>query len=237
MPASIKALLLLLLWPAVCLPEAVAEALPESVELVYEVSLGAAELGSLSSKLERRGDHYEVTAETRAEGMASILLGGTIREICRFSVDRNVVTPDSYRIIREGRDAFDRSVSFDWEERRVLFSNGMKIVIPDGYIVDNCSLPFAFIIGGASTFEQRSLHVVGGNKVRRFENPGISKEQLKTSLGEFDTIKIVHVRFDRPDRKLNVWLAPDRHNLPIKIVEQRKSRPDTTMLLKSVEGL
>ncbi len=105
---TLKILLLLLLWPAVNLPEAVAEALPESVELIYKVSLGAAELGNLSSKLERRGDHYEVTAETRAEGMASILLGGTVREICRFSIDRNVVTPDSYRIIREGRDAFDR---------------------------------------------------------------------------------------------------------------------------------
>ena len=232
-----KTLLMLLLLPGVGLAEAVADSLPESMELIYKVSLGAAELGSLSSKLERRGDHYEVTAETRAEGMASILLGGTVREICRFSIDRNQVTPDSYRIIREGRDAFDRSASFDCEGRRVLFSNGMNVVISDGYIVDNCSLPFAFIIGGASTFEQRTLHIVGGNKVRRFEIPDISREQLNTSLGEFDTVRIEHVRFERPDRKLSVWLAPQRHNLPIKIVEKRKSRPDTTMILKSVEGL
>ena len=228
---------MLLLLPGVGLAEAVADSLPESVELIYKVSLGAAELGSLSSKLEKRGDHYEVSAETRAEGMASILLGGTVREICQFSIDRNVVTPDSYRIIREGRDAFDRSASFDWEGRRVLFSNGMSVVISDGYIVDNCSLPFAFIVGGASTFERRTLHIVGGNKVRRFEIPGISREQLNTSLGEFETVRIEHVRFERPDRKLSVWLAPERHNLPIKIVEKRKSRPDTTMILQSVEGL
>jgi len=217
--------------------QGLADTLPDSVELIYEVNLGVAELGSLSSKLEHHGNYYEVSAETRAEGMASILLGGTVRELCRFSIDQNILIPDSYRIIREGRDAFDRSVSFDWAGRRVLFSNGENTVIPDGYIVDNCSIPFAFMAGGASTFERRSLYIVGSQKVRRFEKPGISNEQIKTPLGTFEAVKIEHVRFDRPDRKLTVWLAPERHNLPVKIVEQRKSRPNTTMLLKSVKGL
>lgn len=218
-------------------PGAAADELPESMELVYEVTLGVAELGSLISTLERRGDAYEVIAETRAEGMASILLGGTVREICRFATDGNVLTPESYRIIREGKDAFDRSVSFDWNERKLTFSDGLTLVIADGYIVDNCSIPYAFIVGGATTFQRRTLYVVGGKKVRRFENLSISEDTVKTPLGEFPTVRIEQVRFDRPDRKLTIWLAPDRHNLPVKIVEQRKSRPDTTMVLKSYEGL
>jgi hypothetical protein len=207
------------------------------MEMIYKVSLGVAELGSLISTLKREGDAFEVTAETRAEGMASILLGGTVREYCRFSTDGNILTPESYRIVREGRDAFDQSVAFDWTERRVLFSNGLNIVISDGYIVDNCSIPYAFIVGGASTFERRTLHVVGGRKVRRFENLSISKENVSTPLGEFETVRIDQVRFDRPDRKLTIWLAPAKHNLPVKIVEQRKSRPDTTMVIKSYEGM
>jgi len=211
--------------------------LPDSMELVYQVSLGIAELGSLISKLDRQGEAYEVTAETRAEGMASILLGGTVREYCRFSTDKNVLTPEKYRIAREGRDAFDQSVTFDWAERRVIFSSGENIVISDGYIVDNCSIPYAFIVGGASTFERRTLHIVGGKKVRQFENLSISEEAVSTPLGQFQTVRIEQVRNERPDRKLTIWLAPDKHNLPVKIVEQRKSRPDTTMLLKSYEGL
>ena len=217
--------------------ESKADILPTNLELIYEVSFGVAELGSLSSKLKKQTDHYEVTSETRAEGMASILLGGTVREMCQFSIDNNAIKPAHYRIVREGRDAFDYSVSFNWDERRVMFSDGSDIVISDGYIVDNCSVPFAFIIGDPATFKQKTLHIVGGKKVRRFENSLIENEQVSTPLGKFDAIKIEQVRFDRPDRKLTIWLAPDRSNLPIKIVEQRKSRPDTTMLLKSVEGL
>lgn len=216
---------------------AAAQSLPDSIELEYEVTLGAAELGDLSSKLTKLDDYYEVTAETHAEGMASILLGGTAREYCRFTVDNNVVRPESYRIVREGQEAFDHKAEFNWDERAVHFSNGEKIVISDGYIVDNCSIPFALIAGGASTFENRVLHIVGGTKVRKFENLGISRERIKTALGEFDTVKIEQVRFERPDRKLTFWLAPDRHNLPVKIMEQRRSRPDTIMLLKSVKGL
>lgn len=214
-----------------------AASLPDSLGLVYEVSLGVAELGSLKAELTRQADHYQVTAETYAEGMASILLGGTVREICRFNVENGIVTPRHYRIIREGKDAFDRSVSFDWDQRRVMFSSGIDMVISDGYVVDNCSVTFAFIVGGPAIFEERTLHIVGGKKVRRFENLGVSDEQVTTPLGEFDTIRIEQVRFDKPDRKLIIWLAPARNNLPVKIVDQRKSRPDTIMLLKSVEGL
>lgn len=216
---------------------AVAQSLPDTIELEYKVTLGAAELGGLSSKLTKKDGYYEAIAETHAEGMASILIGGTVREYCRFTVDDNVVTPESYRIVREGQDAFDRQAGFNWDERAVEFSNGEKIIISDGYIVDNCSIPFALIAGGASTFENRLLYMVGGSKVRKFYNLGISRERVQTAQGEFDTVKIEQVRFERPDRKLTFWIAPDRHNLPVKIVEQRKSRPDTTMLLKSVKGL
>ena len=215
-----------------------AQSLPDSLELIYEVSLGVAELGSLSSKLtKKQEDFYEVTAETRAEGMASILLGGTVRETCSFTVNENAVVPNSYRIVREGRDAFDRSAEFIWDERSVQLSNGEKVVIPEGYIVDNCSIPYAYMIGGAEIFENRNVHIVGGSKVRQFEHIGLSEDRVTTPLGEFDTVKIEQVRFERPDRKLTVWLAPEKNNLPVKIVEQRSSRPDTTMLLRSADGL
>ena len=230
-----KALILVLLWLNPTWLSA--DPLPETLELIYEVSFGVAELGSLRTLLTKQETHYEAVSETRAEGMASILLGGKVREICQFSIADNAVRPDNYRIIREGEEEFDYSVSFNWDERRVIFNNGNNVVIANGYIVDNCSAPFAFILGGAEVLKRTSLHIVGGKKVRRFENNAVDNELVSTPLGEFNAVKIEQVRFDRPDRKLMIWLAPERNNLPIKIVEQRNSRPDTTMLLTSVDGL
>ena len=212
-------------------------ALPETLELEYEVRYGIFKLGSLSSRLKKQSDQYKVTNETHAEGVAAVLLGGTVRETCEFSIDNNVVTPTRYRIVREGKDTFDYSMSFNADKRRVSFNNGTNVILSEGYIVDNCSVTFAFILGGANAFKEKTLHIIGAKKVRRFENNQIEKQEVSTPLGKFDAVKIEQVRFDRPDRKLLVWLDPNRHNLPLKIVEQRKSRPDTTMLLKSVKGL
>lgn len=232
-----KLLILLLIGLCPSWSKSSADPLPEALELVYEVRYGIFELGSMSSKLKKQSNHYKVTNETHAKGMAAVLLGGTVREMCEFSIDNNVIRPTQYQIVREGKDTFDYSASFDTDERRVSFSNGTDILVSEGYIVDNCSVPFALILGGADAFKQKTLHIVGGKKIRRFENHLIENQEISIPLGKFDAVKIEQIRFDRPDRKLMFWLAPNRGNLPIKIVEQRKSRPDTTMILKSVEGL
>lgn len=236
---SIKQRVLLLLLMGLCpgWSQSSADALPETMELVYEVKFGVLTLGSLSSKLTKQSTHYQVTKETQAQGMAAVFLGGTVREMCEFSIDDNVIKPAKYRIVREGKDTFDHSVSIDTEKRQVSFNNGTDVIISEGYIVDNCSAPFAYIIGGAEIVKHKALHIVGGRKVRKFENSVVEEQQVSSPLGKFDAIKIEQVRIDRPDRKLTIWLVPNRGNLPIKIVEQRKSRPNTTMLLTSVEGL
>lgn len=214
-----------------------ADDLPDALEMTYAVSFGVAELGSLHTELKKQENHYEAVSETRAEGMAAILLGGKVKEMCRFSTIDNAVKPSNYRIIREGQDAFDYSVSFDWDKRLLSFDDGGAVTMSKGYIVDNCSVPFAFILGGADMFRETSLHIVGGKKVRQFKNNAITSEHIVTPLGEFDAVKVEQVRFDRPDRKLTFWLALERNNLPVKIEEQRSGRSKTTMLLTSVKGL
>ena len=85
---SIKQRLLLLLLIGLCpgWSQASADALPETMELVYEVKFGVMTLGSLSSKLTKQSTHYQVTKETHAKGMAAVFLGGTVREMCEFSI-------------------------------------------------------------------------------------------------------------------------------------------------------
>ncbi len=218
--------------PGLTLPES----LPGSLELTYRVSLGRAELGNLLTELRRDGDAYRVNSETRAEGLASILLGEPIRETCRFTVTSNELRPQSYEM-SHGSDAEDRqSAQFDWQQRLISFSSGKQVSIPEGYMIDNCSIPFAFMLGGSSAFGDRVLHVLGGDRIRHFQNVRISEENLDTPLGALNTVRIEQQRVGRPDRSLIVWLAPDKGNLPVKIVERRKSR-ETTMMLTSVVGL
>ncbi|MDH3638175.1 MAG: DUF3108 domain-containing protein [Gammaproteobacteria bacterium] len=217
------------------LPSA-ADGLPEELTLRYSVRLGSAELGSLLTRLKKQENSFRVESETRAEGVASILLGGEVRETCEFEVEANQIRPLRYEVAHEGRKGYRRRAEFRWQSNQVAFSSGEIAAIPNGYILDNCSVPFAFMLGGSEVFSQTALHVVGGRRIRNFEHMGVTHEELKTPFGKLPSIRIEQRRTDNPTRKLIVWLAPSRHNLPVKMVEKRKSRV-VTMVLKSVEGL
>ncbi len=210
--------------------------LPKELTLHYKVSLGSAELGSLSTKLRRQGETYEVDSRTRAEGVASILLGGDIRENCTFAVRAKRIRTINYHVTREGRKGYRHDVTFDWNAGTVRFSNGEIRRLPEGYTLDNCSVPFAFMVGTPDTFVNGTMNIVGGQRIRRFTNVSISEERLATPIGVMDSIRIEQQRYDKPERTFTVWVAPSRGNLPVKIVERRPSRV-TTMLLTSVSGL
>lgn len=210
--------------------------LPEELTLQYRVSLGSAELGSLSTRLRRSGNMYQVNSRTHAEGLASILLGGDVTESCVFSVNANEVRTRNYEVTREGKRGYRHRVKFDWRAGTIEFQNGDTRPLPEGYTLDNCSVPFAFMVGKPDTFSNRMMHIVGGRRIRHFTNSSITEERLATPLGVLDSIRIEQQRQGRPERTFTVWVAPSRGNLPVKIVEKRPSRV-TTMLLTSVSGL
>ncbi len=230
------AVLLVLCTDLACLPARAAGELPEQLTLRYSVQLGTAKLGSLLTQLTRHSDRFRVESETRVEGVAAILLGGEVRETCEFEVEANQVRPLRYEVEREGPKGYRRQAEFHWPANQVAFSSGETSAIPNGYTLDNCSVPFAFMLGGSEVFSQTALHIVGGRRIRNFEHIGVTREELKTPFGKIPSIRIEQRRTDNPTRKLIVWLAPGQHNLPVKMVEKRTSRV-ITMVLESVQGL
>ena len=214
-----------------------AGSLPSTLDLQYTVSLGSTKLGTLITNLRKTDDGYEVRSETRAEGLAALLLGGSLYERCQFNVTKDGLQPLTYGVVSEARKAYKRDVSFDWSARSISFSSGESVPMPDsGYLIDNCSFPFALMLSAGKLSSQKQLHLVGGKRIRHFENITVTREGLSTPLGTFETLRIQQQRVGRPERKLTMWLAVERQHLPVKIVEERKSRT-TTMVLRTVEGL
>jgi hypothetical protein len=214
-----------------------AGSLPAALDLQYTVKVGPAKLGTLITSLRRSGDSYEVRSETRAEGLAAILIGGSLYENCRFDVSEGSLKPLTYGIVSEARKAYKHEVRFDWTGRTISFSNGELIPMPEsGYVIDNCSFPFALMLSASELSSRALLHVVGGKRIREFENIIVTREGLSTPLGTFDTLRIQQQRVGKPERKLTMWLAVERERLAVKIVEERKSRT-ATVVVRIVKGL
>lgn len=213
--------------------------LPESVKLTYDVRLYQTELGNLVTELKRNGDTYEVQAETRAEGLAAILLGGTLREECSFSIsDTMEVKPRHYTIEKEGSGAYSHAADFLWEDMKVKYDDGKSLDIPlAGYVIDNCTVPYAFAAADKITLKQYPyIHILGGKRLRHYEDIQVSRETVEVPAGEFETVRIDQQRVGSADKKLSIWVAPAKQNIAVRIEERRKFRV-TTMELSSSEGL
>lgn len=215
------------------------QSLPESVKLTYDVNYYDTGLGNLVTELTRNGDTYEVQAETRAEGLASILLGGTLRETCEFSVsDSMEIKPLHYTIEKEGSDAYIHSADFLWKDMKVAYKDGKSLGIPPaGYVIDNCTVPFAFAAAEQITVKEYPyIHILGGKRLRHYEDIQVSRESVEVPAGTFDAVRIDQQRVGSPEKKLSIWVAPALQNIAVKIEERRTMRV-TSMELADKEGI
>jgi len=231
---------LTLLGAAACMTAAAAaQVLPESVKLTYNVKLYNTQLGNLVTRLTKDGSTYRAEAETRAEGLASILLGGTLRERCEFVLSDSLeLKPRTYSIEKEGSDPYKHSAEYFWEDNEVRYESGRSLHIPlEGYVIDNCTVPYAFAAAEQITLKEYPyLHILGGKRLRHYEDIKVSRETVEVPAGSFEAIRIDQQRVGSDDKTLTVWVAPAEQNLAVKIEERRRFRVTTMELLKA-EGL
>jgi len=197
--------------------------------------LGSATLGKLQTTLQKTDTGYSVSSVTKAQGMAAILLGSNWQQSCEFSVDQGRAVPTAYSGGRKNSD--DYTASFDWQQRKVSFADGESLDMPQGYLVDDCNMPFAAALLKSEGLSEQTLYILDGKKkrIRGFRFKSTKQETIETALGPIDTIKIVLEREFKPDRTLSLWLSPTNDYVPLKMEEKRRSRT-TTILVNSIDS-
>lgn len=213
----------------------------DPVEISYTLSMvsssfGNATLGKIESTLTKTDRGYAVMSVTKAQGMAAIIIGSNEQQNCEFEINDGRAVTQSYGGGRIGKS--DYQVNFDWPERKVTFNTGESIDMPQGYVVDNCIMPFAAAVLKGEGLSDEAMYVVDGKKkrIRGYTLSSSSEEMLDTALGPKKTIKMVLAREFKPEVTFTFWLSADNQYLPLKIEEKRKSRT-TTMVVNSLEAI
>lgn len=211
----------------------------EPATIRYEVGLqssklGNAKLGELETKLEITDGIATAKSVTKAQGLAAVLLGAGRVEECKFKIDHDLITVESYTGGTKEEKTYQ--VDFDWDSKKIRFSNQESLDILDGYTVDNCSFPFAATLSQGRGLEGKVIYVVDGlkSRVRGYLFESVGQENVTIPMGSFSTVKLVLRRELRPERSFTFWLSPEHGYLPIKMQEKRKSRT-TTMSATRVE--
>ncbi|HAY46523.1 MAG TPA: hypothetical protein DCY55_09615 [Gammaproteobacteria bacterium] len=210
------------------------------IALNYTIKVGGAKLGTLAAKLSYDGAIYQSTSETKAEGLASILLGGDLFESCAFTFDGQKVVSDSYSSSKQGRGAYQNETNFDWENNKISFGPEDPTVfeVSTGYVVDNCNMAFAAALSKGQMSTEEPFYIVDAKtrRIRGYIINNISDESISTEIGDLNTVKIEMQREEVPDRTLTLWLAEDRQHVLVRMVEKRSSRT-TTVEIESIDGI
>jgi hypothetical protein len=212
-----------------------AQGLPDHMVLVYSVTYGGIPLGEVVKRLTREGEVYRSTSVTAASGLGRLLTQDTVNEEGSFKVVGERLLPLSYRQQREGSKDYVRTVSFDWDAGTLTFADGHQVPLPQE-TQDSNSIVYAMMLKPLESDTPQVIHLTDGKRLSRYTYRRAGTERLDTPLGPLDTIRIER---RKPDNKevVTIWVAPARHNLPVKLVKERAGNPTTALVIKSVEGL
>lgn len=190
--------------------------LPAHVEIVYELK------GMLSGRQthtwERSGQRYTLEAVAEATGLAGLLMGGQLVQQSSGRIGALGLMPDTYAIERP--TGKNESLRFDYqanviESSRTDARRGTRTrELP---LLTGAQDPLSAIyqLAMAAQGGKDGLIVAAGSKnVKGYPYRMLGAETLRTPLGEMKTL---HVARAGDSSDTHLWLAPDRHALPVRI--------------------
>ena len=197
---------------------AFAQALPpERVEIEYELKRNGSTMAEVVDRLEHANGSYQLTENWKGRGMYALL--GRAKRISQGTLSAAGPRPHEYTDERSGRDT--QRVSFDWRAntitRRYKGQTRTEPVPTDTQ--DRLSFLFALTFASQKN-EPVSFHVADGRGMSRHTYTPDGRERIATPAGDFDAVKVT--RKNGSGDVAEIWLAANRHYLPVRIVVLEK---------------
>ncbi|MCP5278419.1 MAG: DUF3108 domain-containing protein [Thiobacillus sp.] len=196
--------------------------LPAQSRLVYDVLAGkdGLKLGQAVYTWRVSGERYRLESVAEAQGVASLFMSGRIVQTSEGRIGSQGLIPELYAQTK--REKPKGTARFDWDNRRLVMSRGTEALAKGTQ--DLLSFPFHLALTVAEDAGAWQMPVTNGRYLKHYRFKVTGWERLQVGKRGVDTL---HVRGSRSeDENLDVWLAPSREWLPLRIrTEDEKGLP------------
>ena len=178
---------------------------------IYKESLGL-QIGRAEHRWEFAEDgSYRLTGITETSGLAALFKPVRLQTESRGRMVAGGMQPDSYRTLKNGKDA-NENADFDWATGAVTLSRdgSVRPIAPGTQDILSLNYQLAYL---GKLAEGSTLGVVTGKKYERYAIDSLGEEEIETPAGRFRTL---HLRA-MTDSVTEIWIALDRQRLPVKI--------------------
>jgi len=189
-----------LLLSLACAAAAALAAPPQRVDVEYELRRNGSAVAEVSERLEHDGKAYRLSQTWKGKGVYG--LRGDARRSSAGSIGPEGLRPAAFEDLRPGKDPRRASPAAGAQDRlSVLWHFAFRP--PAGRV---------------------TVQVADGRGVSTHVYEPAGRERIRTPAGEFHALRLER-RDD--DRRAQVWLAPERGNVPVRVLVAEK---DGTMV-------
>jgi hypothetical protein len=206
--------------------------LPTRLDLRYQVRYGLA-AGEQTLLWVIEGERYTVTSVAAASGLASVFYRGRFVQTSRGRITPRGLQPEEFWDQRGDKRS---SARFDEASATLTLTPAKgepRHFALQGEVQDALSLFFQMALTAPPKDGQLAYRVFNGKKLRSHTYEVRGEETLETALGMLRTLHLVRVG---GEGRFEVWLAIDRHYLPVRIVRAEESGAEGELTIRSVGG-
>ena len=191
--------------------------LPARVEIEYELKRNGATMAEVVDRLEHANGTYQLTESWKGRGMYALL--GRAKRTSQGTLTAAGPRPTEYMDERSGRDT--QRVSFDWSANTITrrYKGQTRTEPVPADTQDRLSFLFALSFASQKN-EPVSLHIADGRGMSHHTYSPNGRERIAIPAGEFDAVKVM--RKNGSGDVSEIWLAANRHYLPVRIVVVEK---------------
>jgi len=189
-------------------------AAPLRVEIEYEFKRNGKTVADVVERLEHGNGSYSITETWKGKGMYAVM--GRAKRTSEGNIGADGPRPREYVDERSGRDT--QRASFDWSAGTVTrrYKGATRTEPVPAGTQDRLSFLLALSIAPRKD-APIAFYVSDGRGMSHHTYQPNGRERIATPAGEFDTVKIMR-RNEGSSDVSEVWLAADRHYLPVRIL-------------------
>ncbi len=196
---------------------AVRDSLPQTVRAEYSVSRGAFRVGTITETFQRDGERYRVTSETVAVPALSWLVRDKLIVTSEGLITTAGLRPNSYAFSRDKSPHKNIRASFSWKEGIMTSEHDGKTArVPlEPGTQDRLSILYQFMVAPPGP-DRVEAWMTNGRQVTRYTYERRGTTRITTPTGTYEALH-VHRKDAEDGSEVDLWLAQDRHFVPLRI--------------------
>ena len=206
--------------------------LPPRIDLHFELRYGLAR-GEQTLLWVNQGERYTITSVAAATGLTGVFYSGHFVQTSSGRITPRGLQPEEFWDQRGDKRS---SARFDAANATLTLNRAKgaprHFALHDE-VQDVLSLFFQLALTAPPSGGQLTYTVFNGKKLRSYTYEVRGEETLETEVGTLRTLHLA--RRTGSDGRFEVWLAIDRHYLPVRILRTEESGFDGELVIRSID--